>query len=370
MKRIILSVINDLATDQRVHRIASTLHELGNDVLVVGRILPESLPLGREYNTHRMECYFRRGLLFYAIFNIKLFFLILFKKVDILVSNDLDTLPANFLVSVLRRKKLVYDTHEYFTGMPELQTRPVAAVFWKGLERIMLPHIKYIYTVNESIADLYRKKYKKKVQVVRNVPVRIIKNNWPCRKDLELPEDKKIIILQGAGININRGAEEAIQTMKFLEGTILLIIGGGDVIQQLKDMVVSERLVSKVMFKPKMPYEELMAYTRLADLGITLDKDTNINYRLSLPNKLFDYIQAQIPVMCSNLVEVAGIVNKRELGLVAETHDPKYLAEMIEDMFNDQERYKNWKINLAKAADELNWDKEKKCLIEIYADLL
>jgi glycosyltransferase involved in cell wall biosynthesis len=370
MKRIVVSVINDLVTDQRVHRISSTLHEYGNRVLLVGRVLPESLPLQRVYDTHRMRCKYRRGFFFFAEYNIRLFFFLLFRKFDILVSNDLDTLPANFFISLIRRKPLVYDSHEYFTGVPELDTRPKAKVFWEKMESLLFPRLKYIYTVNESIANLYRQKYRKNIHVVRNVPVRISKNSWPERSDLGLPENKKIVILQGAGININRGAEEAIQSMKYLDGTILLIIGGGDVVHLLNDIVLKEGVGDKVLFKPKMPYEQLMSYTRLADVGITLDKDTNINYRFSLPNKLFDYIQAGIPVLCSNLVEVAGIVKKWDVGMVADNHDPEHIAQRINEMLIDLERYKIWKANLAKAAEELSWDNEKQRLLEVYKDLL
>ena len=154
MKRIILSVINDLVTDQRVHRVASSLKRAGAEVTLVGRRLPESFPLEREYRTHRMVLLFRKGPLFYAEYNIRVFFHLLFSRVDILVANDLDTLPANFLVSFLRRKPLVYDTHEYFTGMPEIQNRKLVLAIWKTFERFIFPRLKHIYTVNDSIAPL------------------------------------------------------------------------------------------------------------------------------------------------------------------------------------------------------------------------
>jgi glycosyltransferase involved in cell wall biosynthesis len=370
MNRIILSVINDLVTDQRVHRVAATLMNHGANVTLIGRKLPDSLPLERAYSTIRMKLFFKKTALFYAEYNIRLFFLLLGKKVDILVANDLDTLPANFLVSVIRRKPLMYDSHEYFTGMPEVISRKFVYHTWKCLERFIFPKLKYIYTVNHSIAQLYKEEYGKEIHVIRNVPRRIVKENWPGRKALGLPEDKKIILIQGAWINIHRGAEESVQAMCHLQGIILLIIGGGAVWEDLKKIARECHITDKIIFKPRMPYEELMAYTRLADIGLSLDKDTNINYRFSLPNKLFDYIQAEIPVLCSNLIEVANIVNTRQIGMVTESHDPVCLAEKIRDMFSDQQRLQQWKQNLAKAATELCWEKEETELVNIYKNLL
>lgn len=370
MKRIILSVINDLATDQRVNRVALTLSRLGADVTLVGRILPNSLPLNRPYRTHRMRLFFSKKVFFYAEYNIRLFFYLLFKKVDILVSNDLDTLPANYLVSVLRKKDLVYDSHEYFTGMPEIINRKIVYKLWKGIEQFIFPKLEHIYTVNDSIAGLYAKEYNKKIHVVRNVPIKIVKENWPDRKKLGLPVNKKILLIQGAGINIHRGVEEAVQAMQFLDNHLLLIIGTGEVIGSLKKMVSEMKLSGKVLFLNKMPYESMMEHTRLADLGLSLDKDTNINYRFSLPNKIFDYIQGGIPVLCSDLVEVANIVRTWDIGRIAPSHDPHCLAEIISEMTSDDDLQLTWKKNAIMAAETLCWEKEEHHLIQIYNKLL
>src|SRR5687768_9535502 len=118
-KTVILSVTSDLVTDQRVHKVAQTLSNNNYRVLLVGRKLANSLPMDqRTYRTKRFRLWFSKGPLFYANYNIRLFFFLLFSKADILLANDLDTLAANYLVSVIRNKPLVYDSHEYFTGVP------------------------------------------------------------------------------------------------------------------------------------------------------------------------------------------------------------------------------------------------------------
>ena len=124
-KLITVSVISELTTDQRVIRICTTLQKMGFEVKVIAREFPDSLSLDDYlFKAKRIRCYFRKGFMQYAEFNTKLFFELLFSKTDYFLSNDLDTLVPNYLVSFIRRKKLFYDTHEYFTGVPELAKNP------------------------------------------------------------------------------------------------------------------------------------------------------------------------------------------------------------------------------------------------------
>ena len=368
----IISVINDLFSDQRVHRTALTLKQSGYDVLLVGRKRRKSPAMfPREYETHRMVLLFEKGPLFYAEFNLRLFFFLLTHKASLLISNDLDTLLPNFLIQKLRKTELVYDAHEYFTGVPELARRPFVQRIWKRIELQLLPSIKYMVTVNDSIAALYHKEYNIVPLVIRNIPLtkKIESGYIPVRFDLELPDDKKIILLQGAGININRGAEEAVSAMQFTEGAILLIIGDGDVIPTLKSMVLDLNLLDKVRFLPRQPLERLAAYTAMADIGITFDKDTNINYRNSLPNKLFDYIQAGLPVLASPLPEVKKIIEEYGCGTFIENHNPQHIAACFTQFMNDDQFLSDCRTNALKASKILNGETEQKPLLSLFMQL-
>ena len=366
MNKVIISVTNDLSTDQRVDKVCHTLAGMGFSVTLVGRLLPESPTLDRSYNTHRMYLFFRKGPLFYAEYNLRLFLFLMFNRCNLLVSNDLDTLLPNFIISRIKRVPMVYDSHEYYTETPELINRPLVRGIWERIERSIFPRLTDVITVNESIAGLYEKKYGIKLNVVRNIPRTVSPVEVKSRKELGLPDDRKIVLMQGAGINIQRGAEESIEAMKYVEGAILLIIGSGDVIGQLRKMSEMPGLNGKVMFLPKMPYTELMQHTRVADIGLTLDKDTNINYRYSLPNKLFDYIHAGIPVLASRLPEICRIVEGYNVGLICENHDPAEIARMINLMLNDETSRADWKVNLRKAASELTWENEENVLKSVY----
>jgi len=368
-KRIIVSVTNDLATDQRVKKVCNSLKNLDYDILLVGRKLTESLKLHRDYDCKRMNLFFNKGALFYAEYNIRLFFLLLFSRVDVYHSNDLDTLLANFLAAKIRRKPLVYDSHEYFTGVPEIQNKPFVKGVWLAIERWIFPKLEYIFTVNPSISQLYKTEYGKTLRIMRNMPNKISLNNSKTKEELGIPLDKVIIITQGAGINIDRGIEEAVEAMQYLKNVCFLIIGDGDVIPQLKQRVVELGLQKSVLFKGRMPYQEMMQYTQLAQLGLTLDKDTNINYRYSLPNKLFDYIHARIPVLATKVIEVQKIIEAYNVGLFIENHQPKHIADQIRLALNNEDLQNTWSENMERAVKELNWEHEEIALKEVYTEI-
>jgi glycosyltransferase involved in cell wall biosynthesis len=292
---------------------------------------------------------------------------LLFHRASLLVSNDLDTLLPNYLIHRIKQIPIVYDSHEYFTGVPELIGRPFVQRVWKRIEKWIFPHLEAVITVNDSIAGLYRQEYGRSLYVVRNIPPNRHIRTILTRKELNLPEDRHIVLLQGAGINVQRGAEEAIEAMKYLDDAILVIIGGGDVMAVLQQIVRSLQLDDRVFFLPKQPFERLFHYTRCADIGITLDKDTNINYRYSLPNKLFDYIHAGLPVLASPLPEIRKIIERYQIGMTIDSHDPRHIAERMHTMLTDNALRKTWKENLKQAAAELNWDQEQKILLEIFS---
>lgn len=367
-KRVILSVINDLVTDQRVDRTAGVLTELGFEVLLVGRRKFDSpaMPV-RKYETFRMRLLFEKGPLFYAEYNTRLFFLLLSRPSELLVSNDLDTLLPNYLVHTLKHIPLVYDSHEYFTATPELVNRPKVQRIWKWIEKMIVPKLKDCITVNASIAGLFEKEYKVPFRVVRNIPNAPENLKTPTREELNLPTDKKIVLLQGSGINIQRGAEEAVEAMQYLENVLLLIVGGGDVLPVLKRKADELNLHEKVKFVSRQTPENLAGYTRNADLGLTIDKDTNINYSFSLPNKLFDYIHAGVPVLATPLVELKNIIQQYNIGAFIKSHDPEHIASTIKNLLEDEKRLAEYKMNTAKAAADLNWETEKKVLFEIFS---
>ena len=366
-KTIAVSVTNDLVTDNRVHKVCSSLVKFGYSVILIGRKLPNSLPMNqRSYKTMRMRLFFKKGICFYAEYNIRLLFLLLFTKTDVLLANDLDSLLANYLVGRIKNKPLVFDSHEYFTEVPELIHRPQVQKVWKKIEQFIVPKIKNAYTVCDSIADLFKQEYGTDFKVVRNVP--LARNNVTIPDNKKIKDTRKIILYQGA-LNIGRGLPQLLDTMQYIDGALLLIAGDGDITNELKLKTAKLKLENKVRFLGKLPLNEVAYFTSQAHLGLSIEEDMGLNYRFALPNKLFDYIQAGVPVMVSNLPEMAKIVSKYNLGLILQSHDPKIMSGTITEALTNTDLRKVWKENLQRAASEFIWEKEELILKEIFGNL-
>lgn len=371
-KRIVVAVISDLVTDQRVHKVCQTLHESGRDVLLIGARYKDSQPLSaRDYRATRIRMLFSRTAGRYAEFNGRLFFRLLFVRADIFLGNDLDAMAAVWTAGWLRRKPVVYDTHEYWLGMPELIGRRRTWKIWQRVEAFIFPRLRYIYTICDSFCELYRKDYGKTLRAVRNVPYRAqagMDRPLPPEVESRLPRDRFFLLFQGAGINPERGVEELVLAMRHLAPSQyhLVIIGGGDIFHEIEAMVAREGLSDRITLLPKVPFEVLRAVTRRAHLGLSLDKPTNINHLYGLPNKIFDYLHSGIPVLTSRLVELEKIVNKYDVGTFIDNHDPAHIAGRIEEMFSNPARMEEWKKNTEKVSEELNWEKEGRIVVEIF----
>ncbi|MEJ0082618.1 MAG: glycosyltransferase [Puia sp.] len=346
---ITVTVISDLVTDYRVHKICQTLYNEGYGVHLIGSRNTGSLALkSRDYQTDRIKTWFKRSALFYAEFNIRLFFRLLRQKPDIFLGNDLDVMPATMLSARLRKKPIVYDSHEYFLGMAGMDKKPFRRNFWRYIETRIFSRLKYMYTVSDSIRNLYEKIYHEKLFVVRNLPLKNQDNPTLTSGELnqlrsieeKIPENKHLLIFQGAGINESRGAEELVLSMQFLDADDyhLLIVGGGDVFPKLEKLIELHHLRDKITLIPKLPFTLLGRLTRKAQLGISIDKSSVLNHKYSLPNKLFEYLHASVPVLASRLIEQERIINQFEVGDFIEDYKPEHIAEKVKEIFANPEQ--------------------------------
>ena len=379
-RRIILSVTNDLVTDQRVHRSCTALSEAGYDVTLVGRRLPDSVPVERPYKTVRMRLLFRKKAVFYAEYNLRLFLRLLFSPTDAFYANDTDSLPANYLAAVLRRKPLFFDAHEMFPEVPELVGRPRVKRFWTRIEdrifpRLCRPH-RAAVTVCQSIADIYRNRYGLNMRVVRNVPMSFPKYNDAASQILaSLPQDKRILLYQGA-VNVGRGIEWIMAAMPYLPECHLVIAGVGDTYLQLIAEAAKQGL-KNVTFLGRVEPATLHGLTADASLGLSLLENRGLNYYYSLPNRIADFVQSEVPVLATDFPEIRRVVETYGIGTlvepapfdVATQHstppDPQRMAQIIRDTLaewdtlNPDERHHRFAL----AAADLTWENDKKTLL-------
>ncbi len=362
-KKIFFTVTNDLTYDQRMIRICSTLAKNGYEVRLIGRKLPDSQPLtNRIFQQKRLYCFFKSGKIFYLEYNLRLFWYLLFSKSDAICSIDLDTLLPGYLVSKIKRKKIIYDAHEYFTEVPEVVNRPLVKKVWTSLEKNIVPRLDHAYTVCESIAELFTKKYKTPFEVIRNVPFAQAGN----RK--EIKKESKIILYQGA-LNDGRGLEECITAMQWVEDAKLCLVGEGDLSQQLRQHCKNLNLNNQVIFKGYLRPEELKDITPQATIGLNLLENKGLNYYYSLANKAFDYIQSGVPAINMNFPEYQKLNSAFETSILLDDLDPKEIAKAIKALLNNNEFYQKLQNNCKKAAKVYVWEKEQLKLIQFYENV-
>ena len=347
--RVAVLVSNDLTYDQRVSKICDSLQYKNWEVRLIGVHKSGSAPLQRNYSTQRLNVFFSKGPLFYFMLNTRMFFYLLLHRTEIIWANDLDVLWPAVLMKKLRGTKVIYDSHEYFTEAEGLTGRERIKAIWTRIEERCIPHVDLFITVNESIASIYRKKYNREVLVQRNMPILV--EDESEREELF---ETKTVVLQGAYIDPDRGGMELVEAFQYLEGIQLLIVGAGRDLENIKSRIIELQLEEKVKVLPRMSYFDLKKLTQRVHLGVSLDKPLHLNYTLSLPNKLFDYIHAGVPVLASNLVEPARIVNEYKVGEVVTEVTPKAIAEGIQKVLNSSS-YEAYRTATKKAKSALHW---------------
>lgn len=349
--KILVSVFNNLYTDQRVEKVCKTLLDANYNIELIGNNWDGLPEMHRPYSFFRILLRSKILRFAYLEFQVKLYQELLKKATSetILLANDLDTLWPNYLISKKLNIPLVFDSHEIFTEMPSLQGR-FAKKIWKYLEKKLVPKVKYMMTESESYAEWFQKEYKIKPIVVRNIPRKIT-------EEILFPHNNpKVILYQGA-INQSRGLPQAIEAMNFLDNVLFKIIGDGPKKKEYEAFVIKNNLENKVHFLGKKSPAELRKITKTADVGVSLEENAGVSYLYSLPNKVSDYIQAKVPLVMINFPEMMRIKGQFNIGEVVENHEPKYIAEKIKIVLDNGRNF--YKSELENAGKVLCWEEEE-----------
>ena len=348
-------VSNDLTFDQRVKKTCETLESLGWTPVLVGRELPDSKPWPGPWQAHRLRLKAHRGPLFYA--SLQKALLAWLKRnedeIDAIWCNDLDTLaPAvwhgNFPV--------VYDSHEYFTEAAGLTGRPVRRALWLGLEQWAMRKLSCMITVNESIAEAYRSKYGLDVAVVRNMPRKqapVIVEGRDAFAEYGVPIDLPIALMQGAYMDRDRGTAQAVAALPEMKGVRLVLVGAGVEWDEAHALVDAPEMEGRLHCIPKLPFDQLRRLTASADVGLSLDQAGHGNYEMSLPNKLFDFMHAGLPMVVTARKEVAAIVRTHKLGEVVKEASPVAIRSAVEKVLSKPKS--EWQVALGEASARFHW---------------
>jgi len=277
---------------------------------------------------------------------------------DVYTSNNLDVLLAGAIASSGGEKKyLVYDAHELWTDMSVQM--PLRAFFY-NLEKALIRRADAVMTVNEFIAlELARRYHIRTPEVVHNCAER-------SKIPLNAKHSTKVIALYHGVFSSDRGLENLIASSEYLEEDVLLLMrGSGEIKTKLKGLASSR---GNCQFADPVPPDEVVLRAAEADVGIVPYLPTNLNNYFSSPNKLFEYIQAGIPVVASNLPFLSKIIHEEDIGLTFDPYDPRDIASTINTVTREHE-LKRLRQNVRRAAEKWCWESEEKKLLHIYERL-
>jgi glycosyltransferase involved in cell wall biosynthesis len=343
-----------------MHRICTTLAQNGYRVTLVGFGLPDSLPLKKEaFRQKRIRCRFLKGKRFYAEYNIRLFFYLLFRKMDAVCAIDLDTILPCLNISRLKGIPRIYDAHELFTELKEVISRPSIHRKWLRIEKHTVPKFRLGYTVSEGIAEEFRKRYGVEYSVIRNMP--------RLRHPAPGVSNRHFILYQGA-VNEARAFEYLVPAMQKVNSK-LVVCGDGNFMPQLKALIREYGLEDKIELKGKVSPDALWEVSLQASIGIAVAENQGLNQFLALPNKFFDYIHAGLPQVTMNFPEYQKINRRFEVALLIDDLAPERIALAINNLLQDDVLYSKLQANCLRARQELNWEEEEKKLVAFYRNI-
>jgi len=384
-EKVCLLVLRSSRTDHRAMRTITALEKEGFEVSVIDIECERTTPREETKDGVRWHHLIipdwhssRRFQPLFFLVAIKTFLLVLHvllkSRADIYHAVELTALPVCYIITKLRRKPLIFEAYELHIPVPE-----TTIAFWRllgpRLLAVILPRCARIVTVSPLCAEEFRRCFHvQEVSVVRSIPAyRTVQKSNLLRQYLGLGEGTRIALYQG-GLQRNRGLDRLIHAATFLEDDIVIVLMGrgmGTTLKELEALIINKEVADRVKIIPSVPYENLLDWTASADIGLTIFP---LNYSLSirwcLPNKLFEYIMAGVPVLANELDAVVDIVKTYNIGQIVTSDAPEDIGTAINTMLADSASLAEMRCNALRAAQkELHWEKESQELIGLYKNI-
>ena len=389
MPNVCMLLNGGIKNDNRVIKMIRTLSQKSCvDLYYVNGSESDKLIFNKNVNLYSTICEasFKRKLIQHTFFvwEFNFFFSQVMDKnvnYDYIWCNDLPTLNPGLKISKKLGAKLIYDSHEIYLEtlnqfFPRNSKGIKKALFNQNLNLMRLigrnfnkrvfPQVHTFITVNESLREYFIRQYSiQSSRVIMNLP-ELKKseqgtNSIDYRSKYKWDKESIILIYQGA-LNEGRGLRLLIELMQSIDNKFkLIVLGGGPLKQNLKDLLAPSN--QQVKFIDSVPIEQLLDYTRGADIGINLLEDFNLSKKLASPNKLFEYIHARIPVICSNTIENSKVLKNYKIGLLTENNLTSIKDSIIE---LSKKKKTIFEAEMKRAKKNYNWEKQESEIIEIF----
>lgn len=344
-----------------MQRCIKALSEAGYEITWISRYSKFD-SVNRDYKEVFIKTFFNSGALFYLEFNLRLLYALYRNVSSLFVAVDVDTLFGAYVFHKMTAKDYLFDAHEYFSEVPELNGKTFKKWIWKRLAKKAVPQAVKRYTVGEELAKILANDYQCEFSVVRNIG-----NYAQSGQGTQMGNSFQLVYL--GVLNKGRGVESLINCLAFLPDRYkVLLIGEGDLSEKLRRHVKSKAYTDRVVFKGMVKPERLYGLLAKARIGINLLEASSLSYYYSLANKHFDYLHANLPMIGMDFPEYRRMNELYETSILVNSLDPKILAEAILKL-EDVELYQSLKTNCQLASKEYNWQLEKRNLIELFKGL-
>lgn len=357
-KRVIISFLGNINYDTRARNLRGSLLDMGHDVDTISFDWYDR-PRGGSVPVVKLSKSIS-SIVFYLKFILILIRDLCLNKYDLYIASDIYNLPFLSFFARFRGRPVYYDSRELFRYLAGLKEKQRVQSFLSWIEEKFISDCDKIIVTGLMDAGVLIDDYRlaaDKFILLRNLPHRISSlKPVNLRARLGLPEDSTILIYQGVILR-GRGLKVLIETLKHLDNTYLVVMGDGDLRAELERLVESEGLAERVVFTGAIPQEYILEYTAAADIGCTLIENISKSYYYALPNKMFEYIAAGIPVLASNLPQMMQVIDRYKVGKYADPGNIDEVVSAIKELM-DPEKRSILAANAKKAHAELNWEVE------------
>lgn len=286
---------------------------------------------------------------------------------DIIHAHDVNTLPTAWLAAKICQAKVIYDAHEISTSREGYSNfRTLVAL----IEGTLMPRVSGIITTTDTRAKFFSRAY--------SIPRPLVLQNRPrfqqsqkstrIRDELKFDMPWPIVIYQG-GVQQGRGLERLATIAADVPDAYFVFIGGGRLDDVLRDIVKKLDIQDRVHFIPTVSLSELPSYTASADIGVQPIENTCFNHYTTDSNKLFEYVQAGLPIIASDLPEIRHLVKQYDLGVLIPPGNSKAMTQAIRDMVDNIKSRELYASHAAQASETLNWEEQEHKLINLYAQI-
>jgi glycosyltransferase involved in cell wall biosynthesis len=381
--KVCLLILRSLRSDVRSIRDATALMQSGYDVTIIDveeELCPAwSIAQGVPVH-HIIVPNWRAVRHFEILFFLKALqafltsiFYLLRTGADIYHACEITALLPCYIAAKLRRKPLIYEAYELplhdvpFSEMARFR-RIIHRIFSRLFPRL-LSACAAVITVSPPIVEAIKRSYHiEHVALLRNIlPYREVNRTNRLRERLGLPSHTRIALYQGS-LQPDHGLDTLVRSAPLLDPDIVIVLMGKGIVQpELEELIQQYHVADRVKIIPPVPYAELLEWTASADIGLTLiPLDYTLNMKLCLPNKLFEYIMAGLPILSAPLVAVSEIITQYGVGQIVPSLSPDEIAIAMNNMLANADALARMRKNALEAAKELCWEKESAQLLELY----